>query len=127
MSNRGQVFVFNLAGEDLMMLSLNGGPAIAESLPGWPAPGQPVVPFAANAIAVPRVLNASDGFGKFYSGSNEVIIQWSENPHTFHIDLTDQHEKFPLPASFVLCVSFQAYLFMDQFGALVYGGPIALS
>jgi hypothetical protein len=124
MSKNGQVFVFNLSGEDLIDLSLNGGAASPLPLPAWPMPHVSDAPFQPNCLAVPRVLNASDGLGKFFSGDNIVRIQW-ELPHTFHIDLTNTNDRFPVVESLALFVTSVRCLFLNQNGTKIYDIPLS--
>ena len=111
----GQIFVFNLAAEDLEV-SLNGAKVGVAN--GWPGPQAPANVFAAGVLAVPRTLNASDDEGKFYKGANEVKLKWEEDPHIITIDLSGP--KFPMIESYALYVSSFRYLLMDEYGTKIY-------
>lgn len=119
MTAPGQVFVFNLSAEDLVV-SVNGeGAGTARGWTGPPSEGG-ATPFAAAGIVVPRVLNSSDALGKFYCGVNDVIFRWMENPHLVKIDLLHK----PMAESYVIYVSEFRCLLMDPYGTCVFDTPI---
>ena len=119
----GQVFVFNVYSEDMTLFSVNGTPTAAAL--GWPQPGQEAagdMPFSPHGFTVPRVLNRSDGAGKFYKGRNEIVVQWLENPQWFSITVTQ-----PMLANLVLYVTGTAFVFMNTDGSLISLGSLVPS
>jgi hypothetical protein len=109
--------VFNVFSETLN-LSVNG--QSAGTINDWtgPAGGAKYQP---NSLAVPRVLNPSDGMGQFYQGGgpdgkgNQVEVHWLEQPTTFNL-LLDPHQH-PLPQDLLLFITGTSWSLVTEDGA----------
>jgi hypothetical protein len=116
MTTAGNVYVYNVYSETLQ-LSLNGGPA--GTINDWTV-ASPPPKYQPNCLVVPRTLNSSDGFGKFFQGKdqgghgNQVTVHWMEQPITFEIIL--DHNLHPLPEDLLLFVTGNSYSLVTQFG-----------
>lgn len=79
-STKGAIYVFNVYSQDLV-LSLNGGLAMGTgNIPGW-TPGGTGLKYRPDGLKVDRVLNESDGAGKFWGpikgpGINQLLLTW---------------------------------------------------
>lgn len=84
-SSKGAVYVFNVYSQDLT-LSLNGGLAMGTgNIPGW-TPGGTGLKYQPQGLKVDRVLNESDGMGKFWGpmkgpGINNLVLNWLDGTY----------------------------------------------
>src|SRR5437016_5425274 len=78
-STKGAVYVFNVYSQDLT-LSLNGADAMGTgNIPGWTSGTG--LKYRPDGLKVDRVLNESEGRGKFWGpikgpGINNLILTW---------------------------------------------------
>lgn len=113
----GQVYVFSLSDQDVS-LSLNGG--AAGTVPGWVTQG--TNPFASTVLAVPRTLNASDGRGKFFAGSNQVVGLTDQGP--FMCTIKIDNNTYPMNQNLVLYLLLTQFIFLSSFGVTISEGPL---
>ena len=119
----GSVFVFNVFSEDMDQFSANGKPVgVDPSIPAWssgPAPPK----YAAFGLRVPRTLNKSDGPGKFFNGTNMIIVSWSGEGGILNV--TIDGAKDPLFEDLALYVFRRNFCLLNSLGEIIQSGAIA--
>ncbi len=93
MPKYGAVYVYNVYSQDLI-LSCNGGPAQGTgAISGW-GNGKDGLKYQPNGLKVDRVLNQSDGLGKFWGpsenrpGINHVNLNWGDGAYLATVTIT---------------------------------------
>lgn len=113
------VYVFNLRGETMETLSING--LQVNSILAWSAgdAGEPprFTPFRE---PVARVVNPDPG--KFHNGDNTVIFQWPSG--TFIFNVTIDAVRFPITQELLLFVTQNRWFLETQFGAVAEEGEV---
>ncbi|WP_041798312.1 hypothetical protein [Rhodopseudomonas palustris] len=109
--NNGSVYVFNVFSETLT-LSTNGVTVKDGDIPGWFTDASPK--YRPNAVAVPRVLNASEGPGKFFNGTNRLTIQWADG--LFGASVAIDGAAFPLIQDLLLFIDRNKWQLVNEYG-----------
>lgn len=113
----GNIYVFNVYSQTLS-LSTNGAPISAGDISGWPS-NTDKTPYRPFGAAVPRVLNASDGQGKFFNGTNLVSILWLDGLFGASIKISGA-----LNQDMLLFIDRDSWRLVDQFGGDINSGSI---
>lgn len=114
----GKVYVFNLSGVDIDSLSLNGGSA--GKVPAWVTQGND--PFVSTVLAVPRTLNASQGRGTFFAGSNAVLVNTIQG--VFSCTIQIDNSVTPMNESLALYLLLTQFIFLRNSGVKIGEGPL---
>lgn len=113
----GNVYVFNLNSQDLD-LSINGAPA-GGTVAGWAQSGNKYQP---GIQAVPRKLNASDGRGNFFNGTNSVMLSWIDGLYFAQVQIDGT--QLPLNQDLLLIVERNRWQLVNQFAVEVASGDV---
>jgi len=115
----GNIYVANMNSETLT-LSLNGLTAASGEIPGWGVAGNPYQPAMQ---AIPRTLNASDGPGKFFNGTNSLTISWIDG--LFGAIVKIDGARFPLYQDLILFIEQNQWQLIDANGIFIASGEVA--
>ncbi len=116
----GSVYVFNVYSQS-MTLSLNGMPIAAGDIPDWTANGGGQR-YRPNAAAVSRSLNASDGPGRFFNGTNNLVLSWLDG--LFLASVRIDGAAVPLNQDLLLFVTRNEWQLVNQFGLQISNGNV---
>lgn len=114
----GNVYVINVTGGDLQLI-LNGGPA-GRTIPGWSS--GPADRYRPNSAAVPRTLDASDSPGKFWNGTNEVLLRQLDATYRASIPIVGAEN--PLNQDLLLLVERNKWQLVNGYGLAVASGDV---
>jgi hypothetical protein len=118
----GSVYVFNVASQDLN-LSTNGAPTSGGTIPAWGMSGGSK--YQPSGQAVPRMLNASDGPGNFFNGTNSLALQWPEGLSLASVNI--DASEFPLNQDLLLIVERNQWQLVNQYAVQVTSGEVILA
>lgn len=119
----GSVFVFNVFSEDMDQFSANGRQVgVDPSIPAWSSGPTPpkYTPFS---LRVPRTLNKSDGPGKFFNGTNTIIVSWSGEGGSLNVTINGAND--PLLEDLALYVFRRNFHLLNSVGEVIQSGTIA--
>ena len=114
----GNVYVFNLTSQDLN-LSTNGAPTMGGTIPGWAQSGSKYQP---GSQAVPRKLNASDGPGNLFNGTNSLSLNWIDGLYFAYVKIDGT--QCPLNQDLLLIVERNQWQLVNQFAVQVASGEV---
>lgn len=114
----GNVYVFNLTSQDLN-LSTNGAPTSGGTIPGWGQGGNQYQP---SSQAVPRKLNASDGPGNVFNGTNAFSLVWLDGLYFAYVRIDGS--QLPLNQDLLLLVERNQWQLVNQFAVTVASGDV---
>lgn len=118
----GSVFVFNVFSEDMDRFSANGQQVGANpSIVAWSS-GPTPPKFTAAGLQVPRTLNKSDGPGKFFNGTNTIMVSWSGEGGSLSVTINGAND--PLFEDLALCVFRDHFYLLNSVGNVVQTGVI---
>jgi hypothetical protein len=109
----GNVYVFNVFSETLA-LSPNG--LSAGTVAGYGTNYVPAV------LKVPRVLNPNEAPGKFYNGSNRVILNWDSGLYSCMVPISG--DQFPITIDLLLYISRNTWTMYNTYGVRVETGEV---
>jgi len=115
----GSVYVFNVCSETLA-LSTNGMTVGAGEIPGWFTNAVPK--YRPNGVAVPRVLEASEGPGKFFNGRNSLTVSWADG--LFAAQVLIDGRVFPLIEDLLLFIDKNTWRLLNGYGTEVGSGAV---
>jgi hypothetical protein len=115
----GSVYVFNVFNETLT-LSTNGNTVQAGDIPGWSDGATDK--YRPNGIAVPRTLNATEGPGHFFNGTNQLTIQWVDGLFFAVVPLNGA--AYPLIQDLLLFIDRTKWRLVNQYGSEVESGQV---
>ena len=113
----GNVFVFNVCSEDLSV-SANG--LKAATINGWTPSG--TGQYQPNVAKVARMLNASDGAGNFFNGTNQLNLQYSNGEFVAQVQIDGQ--AYPLREDLLLFLGRNAWQMVTTWGILMNSGDV---
>ncbi|WOK19903.1 hypothetical protein RBJ75_10450 [Rhodopseudomonas sp. BAL398] len=116
------MFVFNVFSEDMDTFSVNGrqvggDPAIA----AWGA-GPTPLKYSPSGLQVPRTLNSSDGGGKFFNGTNSIVVKWSGRIGSFTVAIDGDLD--PLFEDLALYVFQLHFYLLNSLGRVIQSGAV---
>ena len=117
--NPGNVYVFNVGSQDLN-LSVNGKGIDSGTISGWTPSG--TAKYQPSVAAVPRTLNASDGRGKFFNGSNALSLEWLDG--RFLAQVRIDGSVLPLNQDVLLFIEKNKWQLVNQFAVEVASGDV---
>lgn len=118
MNATGNVYVFNLTSQDLT-LSTNGMSTASGTIPGW---GQGANRYQPVGQAVPRVLNASDGPGRFFNGTNSLTLHWIDG--LFFATVKIDGSQLPLNQDLILTIARNKWRLVNQYAVEIASGDV---
>lgn len=113
----GNVYVHNASNEPLD-LRLNGAPA--GNVQGW-SQGPNRFQLAA-PLAVPRVLNASEGQGRFVNGTNQLALQGPGASYSAQVAIDGR--QLPLHQNLNLFVTRNRWSLVNDYAVEIASGEI---
>jgi hypothetical protein len=115
----GNVYVSNVNSESLD-LSVNGMRTSGGTIPGWAQSG--TSKYQPGIQAVPRVLNASDGAGKFFNGNNNLALNWIDG--MFFASIQIDGSQLPLNQDLLLFVTRNKWQLVNQYAFQIGSGDV---
>lgn len=115
----GNVYVFNMTSQDLN-LSTNGLGTAGGTIAGWNQSG--ASKYQPRSQAVPRRLNASDGPGCFFNGTNNVALVWLDG--LFVATVRIDGNMLPLNQDLLLLVTRNKWHLVNQYAVEVAEGDV---
>ncbi|HEU0097439.1 MAG TPA: hypothetical protein VFQ67_01565 [Allosphingosinicella sp.] len=114
----GNVYVFNVTSQDLS-LSTNGASTGAAIL-GWSQSG--TTKYQPNVQAVPRVLNSSEGGGKFFNGKNQLTLTFLDG--LFIAQVPIDGSTYPLNQDLLLLIERNKWQLVTQYAVEMLDGEV---
>lgn len=115
----GNVYVFNVFSQDLT-LATNGLSVAGGIIPAWTMSGTDK--YQPNVQPVPRKLNASDGPGNFFNGTNALSINWLDG--LFIASVPINGAAFPMNEDILLFIERNKWQLVSQFGVFISSGDV---
>ncbi len=110
--------MLNGFGAAMDFFSVNG--TSAGGIPAWNSQPGTVPLFTPAGLAVTRVLNPSEGSGRFFNGKNAIILSW--NGALYHFAVPIDGTQHPLQENLALFVFVSEFLLLDSAGVLILRG-----
>jgi hypothetical protein len=115
----GNVYVFNVTSQDLN-LSTNGAPITGGTIAAWTMSGADK--YQPNVVPVPRKLNASDGPGNFFNGTNSLNLNWIDGLYIALVKIDGA--MLPLNQDLLLFVERNQWQLVNQYAVQVASGDV---
>ncbi|MDF3811558.1 hypothetical protein, partial [Rhodopseudomonas sp. BAL398] len=118
----GWVCVLNVFRADLDTCRANGRPGGGEPAIAAGGAGPTPLKYSPSGLQVPRTLNSSDGGGKFFNGTNSIVVKWSGRIGSFTVAIDGDLD--PLFEDLALYVFQLHFYLLNSLGRVIQSGAV---